>query len=91
MLRRVLQYQQNSKSSEVVIEFEYPKPHGGDYGCRVRIKGHNFNIDRVIYGVDSLQAMTLAIKLARSIITDSNAYKEGRLYWLEPGQDLDLF
>jgi hypothetical protein len=90
MLRRILQYQQNGERSEVIIEFGCPKPRDDDFGCRLRIKGESFNVDRIIYGVDSLQAITLAIKLARSIITDSEAYKEGRLYWLEPGVDFDL-
>ena len=90
MLRRILQYQQNGERSEVIIELGNPKPRDDDFGCRLRIKGHSFNVDRVIYGVDSLQAMILAIKLARSIIAESEAYKEGRLYWLEPGEDFDL-
>ena len=90
MIRRILQYQQNGERSQVVIEFGCPEPRGDDFGCHVRIKGHSFNVDRVIYGVDSLQAVILAIKLAHSIITDSEAYKQGRLYWLEPGDDFDL-
>jgi hypothetical protein len=36
-----------------------------------------------------MQAMTLAIRFARSVIVDSEAYKTGKLYWLEPGNDLE--
>jgi hypothetical protein len=89
MLRRILHYDQNGTSSEVTVEIEYPKKRGEEFGCRVTITGHTFNLDSTILGIDELQAITLAIQFARSVIMDSDSLKGGNLYWLEPGEGFD--
>jgi len=89
MLRRILHLEQNGRLSEVSVEISYPTGNGEEFGCRVFINGGMFHVDTTIFGVDELQAMTLAIRFARSVIVDSEAYKTGKLYWLEPGADLE--
>lgn len=89
MLRRVLKLVEDDKVSDVVVTISYPEARGEEYSCTAEIHGAGFNIDNRIRGVDSMQATILALKYVRSIITNHQAYKTGKLYWLEPGNELD--
>jgi hypothetical protein len=70
---------------DVRIEFELPKQHegdNGDYRCRYRITG--LGADRISYamGVDSLQALLLAVGRASNDLYASDAWRQGRLRWM---------
>src|SRR5256885_8275384 len=34
---------------------------GSDWGCRVRIRGLSSEVDRTVFGVDSVQALSIAL------------------------------
>jgi hypothetical protein len=89
-LRRVLHLEEESHHSEIAIEIGYPEKHGEEFGCHVVIKSHKLlDFDNIIFGVDPMQAMTLALRFVRCMIMDHEFYRSGRLYWLEPGNDFD--
>ena len=88
MVSRTLTLVSPEGEQEVVIDISTPEPSGDDFTCTVSVAGGPFAIKKHAYGVDSMQAMILAMQLARAIVTSSNEFKSGNLYWLEPGLDL---
>jgi hypothetical protein len=89
-LRRVLVLDTEGRRSEVVVEIGYPEQYEDDFACHVYIKGHStLDFNNRIFGIDPLQAMTLAIRFVNSKIVDHPFYKSGELYWLEPGNEVD--
>ncbi len=73
------------RREKVHVRFGKPRPlpHGRDYGCVYQIEGlHEEPITRHIFGVDSIQALELAMQMAMVELVCSTAYGAGRLTWL---------
>src|SRR5438105_10551758 len=79
--RRV--YQVRSRSGpprRVTLEIGTPaRVPGSDWGCRVRIHGLSERVDKTIFGIDSIQALELALMYSGSALTSSREFLSGRL------------
>ena len=62
---------------------------GGEYACFYRLVGLLGDRTRKAYGIDSLQALLLAIRVIYAELSYCEAYKNGDLTWLG-GRDLGL-
>lgn len=90
--RRVL----SVDGSPVIVEFGEPvpdpeavRPNNPDYYCPVRISGLGGIQERGAYGVDSLQALFLAMKMTGMVLYSSVEFRGDRLKWFD-GTDLGL-
>ena len=54
------------------------------YGCRVSVE-YVGPRNHLIYGVDPMQALQLAVGLVTRVITDFNANGAGEIWWHERG------
>lgn len=66
---------------------------GSDWGVRLRITGLREAVDQRIFGIDSIQALQLALMLAGKLLVDSPEFKAGEIeLWDEPATSaLELF
>ena len=75
---------------ELVCRFHAPfLAPGGEYRCVVEILWPENPLRRSIAGIDGVQAVLLAMRLAHTELVVSDAYKSGRLT-LYQRPDLDL-
>ena len=58
-----------------------PEP-GGDWRCRVVVSGLGRLVDQYAYGIDSLQALALALEMARALLAHAALRPGERLQWL---------
>lgn len=81
-------------SGSVLIEVGLPRSGSDkrDWICPFRISGlGRGDILRYAAGIDGMQAMMLAFDIIGSYIHTSQAFRHGRLFWLEQGNtDLGL-
>ena len=62
-----------------------------DAQCEYEILGLAKEFGRHVMGVDSMQSVLLALKVAAADLVSSDEYKSGNLYWLEAGnRDIGL-
>src|SRR5712671_4011919 len=62
---------------------------GSDWGCRVRIRGLSTAVDRTVFGVDSVQALSIALMYSGMMVTSSREFLEGRLrLWDSPAKSV---
>lgn len=60
---------------------------GSDWGCRVRIRGLSSAEDRTVFGVDSVQALSIALMYSGMVLTSSREFLAGRLHvWDKPAK-----
>jgi hypothetical protein len=60
---------------------------GSDWGCRVRIRGLSTEVDRTVFGVDSVQALSIALMYSGMMVTSSREFLGGRLHlWDSPAK-----
>lgn len=77
----------------VHITFERPiKQPTGEWGCTYRIDGP-LELDgavasKPIFGIDSVQALVLAIRFVDDVLLHSRAFAEGRFAWGDGGEPL---
>lgn len=57
--------------------------------CKYEIFGLSKKFGRHVMGIDSMQSVLLALKVAAADLVSSDEYKSGSLYWLEAG-DRDI-
>ncbi|MFC7498500.1 DUF6968 family protein [Enterovirga sp. GCM10030262] len=62
---------------------------GGEYRCRWRIIGLGQDRSRDAAGIDSVQALMLAMRTVHAELSESHEYKAGKLTYLDQ-TDLDL-
>lgn len=62
---------------------------GGEYECRWSINWGDVDRNRRALGIDSVQALLLAMRVAHTELLESEAYKHGTLTYLGE-RDLDL-
>lgn len=80
-LRLQLMRRGAKRKSAVHITIGVPQPDGNDWCCPVRLKGLVDNKERRIFGVDSWQAMILALRLAEAML-QNEVRKGGKLFYL---------
>ncbi len=65
----------------VVAPERDPEP-GGDWRCRLRISGLDGEVDQHAYGEDGLQALILALEMARVVLGTTPLPEGAALAWL---------
>ena len=75
----------------IALELSVPEPDplGGAWRCRLRLRGASLAIDQSAYGEDGLQALLLALEMARVLLTTTPWPADTSLTWCE-GSDLGL-
>jgi hypothetical protein len=74
----------------LVVRFFAPsQAPGGEFECHYAIGWPEQEVCRHACGLDGLQALMLAMRTVHSDLTESDAYKAGRLRWCEQA-NLDL-
>ncbi len=63
-----------------------PEKNEKDWGCRYTIGWPNGIESRIAYGIDSVQALVLAIQSIGNSLYSSDYHKTGRLKWVDPNQ-----
>jgi hypothetical protein len=89
--RRVYEVRSRAGSARrVKVEIGTPAAvPGSDWGCRVRIRGLSDPVDTTIFGIDSIQALSLALVYSGMTLTSSREFLSGRLrLWEEPARNL---
>jgi len=71
-------------ASKVIVELAKPVSDGQDFGCSYRLEYEGKERVRTIYGVDSFQALTLALKIISVDLETLEWLPRDRMYWLEP-------
>jgi hypothetical protein len=61
------------------VAIETPEPDQGDWRCRYRVELPGMNVSRRTAGVDSFQALHLAMQAAVAELATSKAFKAGHL------------
>jgi hypothetical protein len=69
------------RKSTVRITIGPPQPEGKDWSCPIRLKGLVDNKERRIFGVDSWQAIILALRFAEAIL-QNEVRRGGKLFYL---------
>jgi hypothetical protein len=69
------------RKSTVHVTIDAPEPDGIDWCCPIRLKGLIDSKERRIFGVDSWQAMILALRLTKAIL-QNEVRKGGKLFYL---------
>ena len=69
------------RKSAVHVTIGAPEPDGNDWCCPIRLKGLVDSKERCILGVDSWQAIILALRLTEALLKNE-VRKGGKLYYL---------
>ena len=69
------------RKSAVHVSIGAPQPDGNDWCCPIRLKGLVDRKERRIFGVDSWQAIVLALRLAEAMLKNE-VRKGGTLFYL---------
>jgi len=75
---------------DVAITVEIPLPDEVDYKCRYSIAWPDKVFNGYAMGVDSLQALLLALQKIQADILSAGPAKDGSLFWLEAGDGCGL-
>lgn len=78
---------ENGRRAEVTVRLFRPEPDPDEstYRCRFVVEWPSETQDLYACGVDAIQALLLAVQMLGATIYTSQAVKEGKLVWLEPG------
>jgi hypothetical protein len=69
--------------TQVVLRFAKPQREGRDFRCAIRSQGsEEFERISAAAGVDSVQALELAMHMAAAELITTTPYREGRLTYL---------
>lgn len=80
-LRLQLMRRGSKRKSAVHVTIGAPQPDGNDWYCPICLKGLIGGKERRIFGVDSWQAIILALRLAETIL-QHEVRKGGKLFYL---------
>jgi hypothetical protein len=83
---RTLKLRTSGEVVDVPVRLFKPEQQGADWSCRFEIAWPDQPRSMEICGVDSVQAMDLAMRTIGAVIYTSEHHKSGRLYAWEPGQ-----
>ena len=68
----------------VPVSLFSPEKNDSDWGCKYTIGWPNGVESRIAYGIDSVQALVLAIQSIGHSLYSSDYHKTGRLKWGDP-------
>lgn len=85
MLRRTLTYASESGDIPVPITIDAPRQGERDWSCAYEIGWPDGPRRSFGYGIDTTQAMLLALKAIGTDLYTSDYHRSGRLRWIEPG------
>ncbi len=87
---RTLHLREGGNEHDVEVELKLPQltDDGENYFCAVSFKGLSGTLPRGAYGVDGVQALSLALKLVAQTLYSHPDYLGGRLHWLDDPDDL---
>jgi hypothetical protein len=80
-LRLQLLRRSAKRKSAVHVTIGAPEPEANDWCCPIRLKGLVDSKERRIFGVDSWQAIILALRLTEAIL-QNEVRKGGKLFYL---------
>lgn len=81
---------QLSDGREVLVSISAPRVDGEDYRCDYQIDGLGNQKIYKSYGVDSMQALVLALQKIGAFLHTSNEWTDGLLSWEGGAVDRDL-
>lgn len=70
------------EGEKAAVTFYAPRPDGDDWRCDYRIEWPGRIRSSYAFGVDSVQALLLAMQMARADLTNAEEVKGRRLTWL---------
>jgi hypothetical protein len=77
----------------VEVKIGVPRRSRHDSACRLAITGLPSEFDRPVYGIDSIQALELALRAAGTVLAQTPEFRAGQIeQWKKPLKyDTDLF
>jgi hypothetical protein len=75
----------DGSTRDILVRVGKPRRGRKDWVCVIEVFGFQSKLSRKIYGVDSFQALLLAIELLRAELNHQKRAENGKLKWL--GQD----
>jgi hypothetical protein len=84
ILEREFELSKGRRKTKVYVRFGRPRRtrDGRQFSCIYRIDGLGQAVAHRTHGVDSIQALDLAMKMAMADLVSSDEYTEGRLTWI---------
>jgi hypothetical protein len=72
------------KPRSVDVEIGTPAQTRSEWACRVRISGlpRKLDVDQVVYGIDAVQALELALCYVGKTLATSPEFRAGQIEWL---------
>ena len=88
--RRLTLISNSGELQEIVVRIGKParSPDHAEFACEYQIAGLGEGSVRRIYGVDAFQSLQLTLRFISNMLNHYRQESEGRLYWLEPGDDM---
>jgi hypothetical protein len=83
---RTLKLQRDGDAIDIGIRIFAPRASGRDWSCRFEIDWPDGRLSRGAYGVDSMQALVLALQMIGADIYTSAYHKSGQLMFEAPGR-----
>jgi len=77
----------------VEVKIGVPGRSGRDWACRLAITGLPTEFNRPVYGIDSIQALEIALRAAGTVLAQTPEFRAGQIeQWNKPLKyDTDLF
>jgi hypothetical protein len=76
---RQLDFIDGERTIQGWIRVLQPEPDGNDWCCRYQIEWPGYEREFAIMGVDSLQALVLALRVIPSAVGSTDAFKAGKI------------
>ncbi|CAA9295138.1 MAG: hypothetical protein AVDCRST_MAG11-421 [uncultured Gemmatimonadaceae bacterium] len=92
LVERTFEYHTAEGLRQVRLTLSVPKPdraRRAGWRCRVRVTGLDRGVDTYAYGEDGMQALVLALEMARVILRTAPRPDGARLTWLDD-EDLGI-
>ena len=83
---RVLTLRRKGGDIEIPIRVYAPEQHSNHCTCRVEVEWPDGTVTVPVGGVDTVQALDLALKTIGAQLYASDHHASGQLMWLEPGK-----
>jgi hypothetical protein len=82
---RVLKLRRTAGDIEIPVRIHAPEQHSSHCTCKVEVEWPDGTVAIPVGGVDTVQALDLALKTIGAQIYASDHHASGKLIWLEPG------
>jgi hypothetical protein len=76
---------QTGRPRTVTVQIAAPRPSRQSWASQLRISGLSTDLDHSIHGIDSIQALELALSAAGKLLSGSQEYRAGQIeLWSKP-------